>query len=192
MLDPITLSALGTAALTEGIKFLYGQAGEILKRWRERKDTTVKEGASQLAPTESVEIKLPSSIFGGQLSAPQIHFVEVERIVEPLRNLRKDLSDYAEGIEMVDTTDQNLLQRIDALRQILEAVYQERLTFKGEKRPSSGTRVEGKIDVEKLAGYAAAVHIGTLTGGDVYGTGEAKTVEKEGKLIGVDIDQMKG
>ena len=38
MVDPLTLSTIGAVALTEGIKFLYEQAGEVLKRWRERKD----------------------------------------------------------------------------------------------------------------------------------------------------------
>ena len=37
MADPFTLGAVGAVVLTEGIKFLYGQAGEALKRWRERK-----------------------------------------------------------------------------------------------------------------------------------------------------------
>ena len=36
MTDPLTLSALTASALTEGIKFLYGQAAELLKRKRER------------------------------------------------------------------------------------------------------------------------------------------------------------
>jgi len=45
MSDPDTLSAavIGSAALTEGIKFLYRQAGEILKRWRERRDKPREE-----------------------------------------------------------------------------------------------------------------------------------------------------
>jgi hypothetical protein len=30
MTDPLTLTAAGAVALTEGIKFLYGQAGEAL------------------------------------------------------------------------------------------------------------------------------------------------------------------
>jgi hypothetical protein len=35
--DPITLAALGAVALSEGVKFLYGQAGELLKRRREQR-----------------------------------------------------------------------------------------------------------------------------------------------------------
>ena len=40
MSDPVTITAagVGMAAISEGIKFLYGQAAELLKRWRERRD----------------------------------------------------------------------------------------------------------------------------------------------------------
>jgi hypothetical protein len=34
----LTLGVLGGVALSEGIKFLYGQATELLKRRRKRKD----------------------------------------------------------------------------------------------------------------------------------------------------------
>jgi len=63
MSDPTTLSAaaIGAAALTEGIKFLYGQAGEILKRWRERKDKAAQESTAQADQTEAAEVTLPSS-----------------------------------------------------------------------------------------------------------------------------------
>ena len=71
MVDPLTLSAIGVVAITDGIKFLYGQAGEILKRWRERKDTA-KDASTQQNKTEPINLKLPS-VFEGQLIAPQIH-----------------------------------------------------------------------------------------------------------------------
>lgn len=190
MLEPITLSALGATALIEGIKFLYGQAGEVLKRWRERKDAASKE-AVPLAQTETIEIKLPS-IFEGQLSIPQIHFEAVKRVDEQLRELRKDLSDYAEGTETVNTTDESLLRRVDALRQLLEAVYQQRLTFKGEQRPPSGPVVKGEIDVEEVAGYAAAVRAGMITNGEVSGHLKVKRVGPGGQAIGVDVDKIGG
>jgi hypothetical protein len=112
MVDPLTITAIGAVAITEGIKFLYGQASEILKRWRERKDAA-KDASIQLNNTDPVDVKLPP-VFEGQLSAPQIHFDAVERVEEQLRELRRDLSDYADGIERVDVTDENVLRRIDA------------------------------------------------------------------------------
>ncbi|MBD0266246.1 MAG: hypothetical protein ICV78_27075 [Tolypothrix sp. Co-bin9] len=183
MIDPLSL--LGTTALTEGIKFLYNQAGEILKRWREKKDI-----ATQTNQTEPVQVKLPPSVFEGQLSEPKIHLNLVQQLEEQMRTLRKDLSDYADGVETVDVSDENLLQKIDALRQLIEAIYQQRLTFKGEQRPSSGPVVEGKIDVKQVAAYAAAVRAKSVTSGKVTGDAKAERVESGGQFIGVDVDKI--
>ncbi len=41
MADPLSVTLItlaSTEALKKGVEFLYGQANEILKRWRERKD----------------------------------------------------------------------------------------------------------------------------------------------------------
>ncbi len=65
MVDPLSITAIGAVAITEGIKFLYGQAGEILKRWRERKDAD-KDASTQQNKTEPVNVKLPV-VFEGQL-----------------------------------------------------------------------------------------------------------------------------
>jgi hypothetical protein len=190
MPDPLTLSAIGAVAITEGIKFLYDQASEILKRWRERKDAA-KDASIQLDKTEPIDVKLPP-VFEGQLSAPHIHFDAVERVEEQLRELRKDLSDYADEIESVDLKDETLLQRVDALRQLLEAVYQQRITFKGEQRPPSGPVVEGRIDVEEVAGYAAAVRARQIISGTVSAEATVRRVEPGGQVIGVDADSIGG
>ena len=65
MADPLTLAAVGAVALTEGIKFLYGQAGETLKRWRESKGTK----AATATVTEPVQVKIPSDAFEGRCSS---------------------------------------------------------------------------------------------------------------------------
>jgi hypothetical protein len=190
MLEPITLSALSAVALTEGIKFLYEQAGEVLKRWRERKDAA--HGSTlQLPSAEPVEVRLPS-VFAGQLSAPQIHFDAVERLETQLWEIRHDLSDYTEGIERVDMSNEHLLRGIDALRQLLEAIYQQRLTFQGEHRPASGPVVKGHIDVDEVAGYAAAVRARIIVSGEVTAEAKSKRVETGGQLTTIDVDTIGG
>ena len=59
MADPITLTLVGTVVLTEGIKFLYGQAGELIKRWRERKD------AADASKQIETPLKADPNIFNG-------------------------------------------------------------------------------------------------------------------------------
>lgn len=188
MVEPITLAAVGTVALTEGIKFLYAQAGEVLKRWRDRRDDA-ERGDAQPEDTAPLDIKFPDA-FEGQLSEPKIHFDVVEQLDKDLRETRNALTDYAQDIEKVDNSDEDLLAMTDALRQLLEAILQERITFKGEKRPPSGPVVEGHIDVDEVARYAAAVRAKRISSG--YVRGEAKAKRVEGELIGVDVDEIGG
>ncbi len=187
MVDPISLSAIGAVAITEGIKFLYGQASDILKRWLDHRDAE-KNVSAQQSKTEPVEVKLPD-IFEGQLSNPQIHYTVVAELDTQLRELRKDLADYADGIEKVNPDDKDLLQRVDALRRVLEAVYQQRLTFKGERRAPSGPLVESSINVEEVAGYVAAVRARHIIG-NVKAEAQANHVAQGAQFIGIDADTI--
>jgi hypothetical protein len=188
MVEPITLAAVGTVALTEGIKFLYTQTGEVLKRWRERRDAAESGDASpdDAAP---VDIELPD-VFEGQLSEPKIHFDVVTRLDKDLRETRNNLTDYAQDIQKVDSNNEDLLAKTDALRTLLEAVLQERITFKGEIRPPSGPVVRGSIDVDQVAGYAAAVRARRIPSGRTEVEAKAKRVESGGEFIGVDVDEI--
>lgn len=196
MPEPITLAVVGTIALTEGIKFLYNQAGEVLKRRRERRDVAAKAKAEAEAkeaaqpPSEPVNVKLPEAAFEGQLVSPKINFDAAEKLAEPIAELRKELSGYADGTEEVNTSDEKLLQNIDALRQALEAVYQQRLTFKGEQREASGPTVEGRIDVETVKGYVAAVRAKNVYAGDIRADIKSKLVESGGSVVGVEIENL--
>jgi hypothetical protein len=109
-----------------------------------------------------------------------------------LRGLRKELSDYVTGVELIDPADTALLQQIDALRQALEAIFQQRLTFKGEQRPASGPLVGSRIDVEAVAGYVAAVRAKTIQSGQVRAEVKAKTVQAGGQVVGVDVSSIGG
>src|SRR5262249_44434515 len=97
----LSLAALGATALTEGVKFLYAQAGELLKRWRERRDKASGSDVTESKETEAVAVTLPSDVFEGDLVDPVIHFSVLKRAEEQFRGLRRDLADYAEGIEPV-------------------------------------------------------------------------------------------
>src|SRR4029453_12668768 len=83
MADPLTLAAVGALALAEGIKFLYGQAGEVLKRWRERK-ATAATGPTPVA-SEPVAVELPAAAFDGRLRDPRLDFRVVARLGEGRR-----------------------------------------------------------------------------------------------------------
>lgn len=190
MPDPITLSALGVVALTEGIKFLYEQAGEVLKRWRERKDAA-KDTTTNLPKAEPVAVTLPP-VFEGQLTNPQIHYDAVEKLEQQLSKVKKDLSEYADGSDKVDTTNEALLEQIDAFRQLMEAVYQQRITFKGEQRPPSGQVVEGHITVQDVEGRVGGVLAKSIRGGSrIKGIAKVEgTVKQGGEAAGVNADNI--
>jgi hypothetical protein len=130
--DPLTVSAIGAVALTDDIKFLYGQAGEALKRWRERRSSGK---ADTVAPAEA---QLPSSAFEGQLKDPAYNVEVVERLEHELGDLRAALNGYAEGIDEVDPPDWQLLETAGALRDAMEAILGQRITFQHEARPPPG------------------------------------------------------
>lgn len=197
MPDETTLSAntLEVALLTEGIKFLYSQAGELIRRWRERRDKGVEQDRADQRmlseATKAVPISLPADVFEGQLVNPVIHFDVVAASEQELRGLRKDLTDYVEGIEVVNTKDQVLLERVDTLRQLLEAAYRQRITFKGEQRPPSGAVVTGRVSVgNMLKGEAAGVDAEEITEGEVLGEAQAVTVDADGNLYGVKVKRI--
>ena len=95
MADPLGPAAMGAVALTEGIKFLYAQAGEVLRRWRDRKADT------ESSADEPVEVHLPPTAFVGQLERPRLNFEAVERLEQDLRALRAAVADYAQEIDEV-------------------------------------------------------------------------------------------
>lgn len=188
MADPV----LTTVVLTEGVKFLYGQGGEILRRWRDRHDKMKVDASAGMGETESVDVRLPAIAFEGQLSSPEIHFDAVALAEEAIRGLRRDLSEYVDETLPIDPADTELVRWVDALRTLLEAVYQQRLTLKGEERPASGPVVGARIDVERVVGEVAAVRARRIIGGRVTGEARAGTVDAGGQLIGVDVDTIGG
>jgi hypothetical protein len=185
MADPLTLTAVGAVALTEGIKFLYQQAGEVLKWWRERKE------AGKSATTEPAEVELPSDAFEGQLEQPQVNLEAVERLEQDLRDLRAAVADYAQGIDNVDPRNQQLLQATDGLRHAMEAVYGQRITFLGEPRTASGPSAVGEANVDDVLGYVAGLRADNIIGGSVIGRVTAKRVEAQGRVVGLDAGTIR-
>lgn len=181
MTDPMSAAVLGAAALTEGIRFLYDQAGEVLKRWREKRDSGKAEaGTAMLRP--------PEGLLAGTVEPVEPQDDVADSLRRELSEARKALTEYIDGIEVARPGDQHVAVQMDALRRLLEAVYGQRLTFRGEDRPPSGPLVTGEIDVEQVAGDAAAVRATKVVSGEVRGVAKAARVEKGGRLTGVEVD----
>jgi len=172
MADPLTLSVLGAAALTEGIKFVYNQATELLKRRREKSADTPEVPALE-----------------GKLAPLDPDPVVLDKVEPDLRELRKVLQDYVDEIEPISAQDERLLETTDAVRRLLEAVYRQRITFRGEQRPASGPVVEGTVDVATVAGHVAGVRA-KVVGGGAHVRGAVRADEVTGTAVGVDLDRI--
>jgi hypothetical protein len=177
--DPLTLSVLGGAVLTQGVTFLYTQAGELLRSRRERREARAR-------PPEP-------GVLAGELAPLEADSGVLDEVAGEMTRLCRELSGYAGGIEEITPADRELLVRVEALRGLLEAVYGQRLTFDGEEREPSGPVVEGSIDVRTVLGRAVAVRAGEVSGAaHVRGEGRADRVEAGAEFTGVDIARIDG
>jgi hypothetical protein len=128
----LSLVAVSTNKLTEGIKFLYGQAAELLKRIRERAD----QKATVLPPLAA---EGPLDVLDGSLDPCSVDESRVDDHTEELTEFRHRLVDYVDGVAAVSPDDRELLSAVDTLRRPLELVYGQHITFVGEQRPATGT-----------------------------------------------------
>jgi hypothetical protein len=185
MADALTLAVVGAAALTEGIKFLYGQAGELLRRRWERSEAKTQGTGDPLA--EPLPAPPPGVLAGdpGPLVADP---VALDGLARELAELRTVLEPYVMGQRPVTADDLPLLERVDALRQGLEAVYGRRLSLVGEQREPSGTRVEGVAEAQTVRGVVAGASVEDLSGvAEVKGTARVGDVEEHGEVFGTEI-----
>lgn len=183
MADPLTLVVLGGVAATEGIKFLYGQAAEVLKGWRERRHKNAEPVDVPIVANDVLD------------AAPTTTAVDpgvVEREQRELVRLVGALSPYAHGIAGIDVTDAELGRDVQRLRQLLEAAYGQRLTFRGEDRAPTGSRIDVTQVVELVEGAVTGVDVGEVDGGaDVTVDQRVGQVAAESTVTGFKADRLR-
>jgi len=198
MSDPSSLSTVETAVLSEGVKFLYGQAGELLRRWRERREEPELD-AADAAPVEGatdgdrsgVPAELPDQ-FTPILVRPGLDQRALGQLAGELAALAEELPKYVGQAGSVDIKDPAVLGLADALRRCMEVIWRRPLVFRGEQRGSDIQQalVEGRLHAADVAGYAAAVRATVLHAGAIRGQATAERVAAGGQLVGVDIDAI--
>ena len=157
----LQLGGVESAALTQGIAFLYAQAGEVLRRRRAARDRAA--GGTSLPATELPALEPPVTVF----MPPERQGVAVpdaaDRLADSLRQARSEVNEYLASEDPGDGA--TALAAADRLRCLLEELYGTRLTFRGEQRddsPAPATRVH--------APKAGVVLSGSVrVGGDVAG-----------------------
>jgi hypothetical protein len=177
-MEPMSLALVGTTVLTEGIKFLFTQAGEVITRWRDK-------NAAPLPVPDGAPLQ-------GTLQPTMIDTAVMERMANEIIGLRAALAPYCDVVAPipVDVHNQDLLDVAEGLRRALEAVLGQRIRFRDEGSESSGPLVEGELNVTDVLGYVAGVRARSIAGGTVRGVVKAETVEPGGQAVGVEVDQI--
>ena len=168
-----TFANVEVAAMTQGVAFLYAQAGELLKRRRQAKDraeaavTQQAGGEARLPLSDPLPpLEPPEGVFEPAANAivhpaPAI----VDRLSDSLLEARRDVDDYVVGTAALDPRSLATVQAVDRLRRLLEEVYGAVLTFKGEQRVAAGD-VTTRVDAQQI-GVSIAGNV-TVTG-DIAG-----------------------
>ena len=182
MPDPLTLTVLGGVVAAEGIKFLYGQASELLKAWRERRDARRDQVTAE---TNDLDVPiLESAVLDARPVARPADGVVVEREHGALVELCGALSPYALGQVDVDLTDVELGNRAGRLRALLEAVYGQRFTFRGEDREATGSQVTVRQALGVVEGDVLGAEAEVGTGADLLVDQNAETIREQGSVTG--------
>lgn len=188
-MEPISLSLLGGAVLTEGVRFLYDQASELIRAARERR-RAAKEGAQ---PPATVQVPVrPNGVLDGPV-ASTVEGAVLDREGKALVRLAGALAPYASGDADVEPDDPELLDAAQNLRGLLEAAYGQRLTLRGERREPSGTRVDVNQVLGEVFGAAVALHADSVTGDVAIRVDQsAKTVAEGASVTGAQIGRLGG
>ncbi len=176
MVDPLSMTALSAAVLTQGIGFLYGQVTELLRRRRERKE------AAAASPIEVPPAAGSEGLLAGELAAGPVDEQALEKHADQLAKLRGLLLPYGERDLPIDPANAQLVEQASALRALLEEVYGQHITFRGEQRPDAGTALGsrtgdvGQYAHQVIASGERAVAVGRdaygpITTGDTTGSG---------------------
>jgi hypothetical protein len=176
MADPLSLAVLGGAAATEGIKFLYGQAAEVIKAWRAR-----REDREQPLEVPIVD----TSVLDAQPTGTTVNPAVLTQAHTTMLELWQQLAPYAQDLQNVEDTDGELARAAGELRALLEAAYGQRFTFRGERREPTGTRVAVEQVLGTVAGLAVGVEGDIGSAATVVVRQDANEVTAEGTVIGV-------
>lgn len=169
MADPLALSVVGGWVALEGIKFLYGQAAEVLTGWRERR-RDVPIHASEALDGVPEQRPLDAEVVAAQAKA--------------LGELAGSLAPYANGMLDIDLQDAALGERAGQVRAILEALYGQRLTLRGEDRDPTGTRVRVDQVLGEVEGDVIGVEADAGAGADIGVRQTAQSVKADGSITG--------
>ncbi|MGW3414235.1 hypothetical protein [Streptomyces sp. NPDC000888] len=178
------IAGVVTTTLTEGVRFLYQQAQELISSWRARRAAEVTGAAP------------PEGVFLGELrlvpddpSVLDEHAGALDTLLTSPGLIRLTLG------YPVDPEDEDQMRAAAALRALLETVSGRRITFVGEpERDASGTTVvRGEAEAKVVHGLLVGFGVGRIgPGAQVTGHVKAGRIKPGGEAYGVKADEITG
>lgn len=173
-MDP--LSTLAAAALTEGVKFLYQQANELLSAWRSRRHNKDAPPPRALDAPGGVTVTRPRP-----LADPPGE--ETEQLLEQLTAL-------AEPIQggKIDPASPAARATIEQLRDMVEAALQAPVRLPGEPpRPLKISDIH--VVAERVTGRVAGLRadLAKLPGGSEISDVGVEASDVQSDVTGVDL-----
>lgn len=173
----LTLAGVGATVITEGIKFLYSQAGELLKRWREHAGGNKESKPKALTPPAGITVDRADP-----MTAPLD-----ATMLESLTTLQSMLG----TIRSSDLDNEEVRATVANIRDLLEVALKTRITFAGEAPRPELSGKDVKVTVQRVTGRVAGLRAslqklaGKVSVGDVIV--QAGDVEQGGEVVGLDL-----
>lgn len=183
MPDPITLGVLGGWVASEGIKFLYGQAAELLKAWRERRR---QMDAGTHLPSQLTVPIIATEVLDATPVEACVDVTVLEKEEKAMTMLLGQLGLYVGHESDFDLHDAELADQAGQLRALLEAAYGQRFTFRGEQRDPTGTRVSVTQVIDDVSGDVVGMNADVAPGASADIHQQAKVVQRGGSMTGYD------
>jgi len=167
-MDP--LSAFAAAALTQGVKFLYRQAGEFLSAWRARRPPRALDAPDGVTVTRPRPLADPPGEATVQL------LEQLQALVEPIQSGK------------IDAASPAARATIEQLRDVVEAALQAPVRFAGEPpRPLKISDIH--VVAERVTGRAAGLRadLAKLPGGSEISRVDVKAKDVHDDVTGVEL-----
>jgi len=173
-MDP--LSSLAIAAITQGVQFLYQQAGEFLSAWRARRRDKAAPPPRVLDAPDGVTVSRPRP-----LADPPSE--ETEKLLEQLTALVKPIQS-----GKIDPMSPAARATIEQLRDVVEAALRASVQFEGEPpRPLKISDIH--VVTDRVKGRVAGLRadLAKLPGGSEISGVDVEARDVEGDVTGVDL-----
>lgn len=171
MVDPLGLSVLAGAALTQGFGFLYKQLESLLERRRAQREGQLEQ--YEAAETLSGEVR-PAEVDDQVLAQ---HAAELER-------LHRVLAPYVDA-RNTDGRDAQVRQELMRLCEILKAVHGE--PFTGSTTENSAAHAESKQRSESVHGEVIGVE-DKKGGRSISSDQDFKVIHEGSSVIGIRLE----